>query len=338
MLNESELDKLGILDWSGLANRFKKPDLLLGNGFSTSLSPRLDYSSLFDKFLANCNTKNQRIFNAFDTTNFEFILERLSNARDVNQIFRIRAGEIEDAINHLKNGLIKTIQDVHPRWTATDQQQLERIADQLNRFNDIFTLNYDLYLYRIILILNDKHRHGEEVREYSDYFWTGYDTEFVLFDPSTEFKGYRHPYYLHGALFLFKEPFYDYDLKLRGANFPGELLEVISERIKEGRMPLFVTEGTPEQKRQAISRSRYLTFALEKLQDSNKGLVIFGTSLSEPDRHIIDAINQNERDLAVSIHIGTKSKDEVKSTKYQIKSKFPRHKVVFFDSKTLFDF
>ena len=338
MLNGKELDELGILDWLALANRFRRSDLLLGNGFSISLTPRLDYRSLFNKFLANCSTKNRRIFKSFDTTNFEFILERLSNAKDVNRIFKIRAGEIEDAIDHLKDGLIKTIQDVHPRWTETDQQQLERIADQLNRFNDIFTLNYDLYLYRIILILNDKHRRGEEVREYSDYFWTDYDTKFVRFDPSTEYKGYRHPYYLHGVLFLFKESFYDYDLKLRKANSPGELLEVISESIKEGRMPLFVSEGTPEQKRQAINRSHYLTFALEKLEQSNKGLVIFGTSLSEPDRHIIDAINRNERDLAVSIHIGAKSKDEVKSAKYQIKSKFPRHKVVFFNSKTLFDF
>ena len=48
---------------------------------------------------------------------------------------------------------------------------------QLNRFNDVFTLNYDLYLYRIILVLNDKYRRDENVRQYSDYFWDHYDDQ-----------------------------------------------------------------------------------------------------------------------------------------------------------------
>jgi len=336
MLSENELAKLGILGWSVLADQFTGSDLLLGNGFSLNITPRLHYDSLFDEFLAKCSPKNRRIFESFETTNFEFILEKLSNAKDVNEIFRIRTAEIEDAIDCLKGGLIDTIEAVHPRWAETDQQQLERIALQLYRFEDVFTLNYDLYLYRIILILNDRHRRGENARPYSDYFWEGYDEQFLHFSPSTEFEGYRHPYYLHGALFLFKESFHD--LKLRKADSSEELIELIGDSIKEGRMPLFVSEGTHEQKWEAISRSSYLRFALEKLENSEKRLVIFGTSLSDPDKHIVDAINQTKRDLAVSIHIGTKSKDEVKSAEFSIRSKFPGHKVEFFNSNTLFDF
>jgi hypothetical protein len=141
---------------------------------------------------------------------------------------------------------------------------------------------------------------------------------------------------LHGALFLFKESLYE--LKLRKADSPEELIEVISTTIREGRIPLFVSEGTHRQKEEAISRSEYLRFALERLRQSQRNLVIFGTSLSDPDRHIIDAINQNERDLAVSIHLGTKSRDEVESTKYSIKSKFPEHRIKFFNSQALFSF
>jgi hypothetical protein len=143
-------------------------------------------------------------------------------------------------------------------------------------------------------------------------------------------------YYLHGALFLFKEPSYAYDLKLRRGGSGVELIEVISRNIRDGRMPLFVSEGTAEQKKQAISRSDYLTFALEKLASSGKALVIFGTSLSDQDRHIVDTINENKRVLAVSIHIDTKSRREIESTEYQIRSKFPEHELVFFDSSTLF--
>ena len=344
MVNENDLDELDIQTWSAIAAGFREADLLLGNGFSVSITPRLDYRSLFDRFLGECSIESRNIFTRFETSNFELILQKLSDARDVDRIFGIRAERIEDAADELKDGLIRTIQGVHPRWTETDEQQLERIALKIDEFDDVFTLNYDLYLYRVILILKDRlearRRDGENVREYSDYFWQNYDTQFLRFDsdPSHDFHGYRHQYYLHGALFLFKEPSYDYDLKLRRAESREELIEVISKNIKAGRMPLFVSEGTPEQKEQAISRSEYLTFARKRLAMSDKALVIFGTSLSDSDRHIVNAINQNKRELAVSIHIGTKLKDEVKTAEHLIRSKFPRHELVFFDSSTLFAF
>ena len=336
MLGEKELHELGILNWSALAGNFNMADLLLGNGFSVNITSRLDYNSLFDEFLKRGSSKEARIFESFGTNNFELILEKLLNAKDVNEIFKIDTSGIEDSIECLKVGLIKTIEAVHPRWAEADHEKLQQIAMQLNRFNDVFTLNYDLYLYRIILVLKDKYRHGENVGQYSDYFWDHYDKQFLCFESSKEFEGYRHPYYLHGALFLFKESLYE--LKLRKADSPEELIEVISTTIREGRIPLFVSEGTHRQKEEAISRSEYLRFALERLRQSQRNLVIFGTSLSDPDRHIIDAINQNERDLAVSIHLGTKSRDEVESTKYSIKSKFPEHRIKFFNSQALFSF
>jgi hypothetical protein len=335
MLGKNELDKLGIQDWSAIAAECEGSDLLLGNGFSLILAPSLHYNSLFEKFIANCNSRDEGIFRSFETPNFEFILEKLSNAKDVNKIFGIGSSEIKDAIGCLKEGLIKTIETVHPRWGKTDQQHLRRIAAKLDRFKDIFTLNYDLYLYRIILILNDEHRNGKKVQPYSDYFWEDYDDKFLRFSSSKEFEGYRHPYYLHGALFLFRG-LVD-DLKLRRANFPEELIEVIGDTIREGRLPLFVSEGTYEQKWRAIRRSHYLEFALEKLKKSDNNLVIFGTSLSDPDAHIVNAIAQNKRDLAVSIHIHTKSRDEVVSAKYRIRSMFPRHQISFFRADTLFD-
>lgn len=336
MPSKRELNETGILNWSVLAKRFGGSDLLLGNGFSINIAPRLRYDSLFDEFLIRCGPKYRKRFRSFNTTNFEIILEKLSNAKDVNKIFNIETTEIEYSIECLKDGLIKTIEAVHPRWAKTNQAQLERIAIRLNTFTNVYTLNYDLYLYRIILILKDKHRDDRSIAQYSDYFWESYDEKFLCFDTSQEFKGYRHPYYLHGALFLFRES--SYDLKLRKADSPAELMEVIGNTIREGRMPLFVSEGTPEQKKESIGRSSYLRFALKKLEESDNSLVIFGTSLSEPDKHIINAINSNQRDLAISIHAGSKSDDELISEKHRIKSKFPRHKVKFFHSDTLFNF
>lgn len=336
MADERDLGELGILNWSELAKKFNRADILLGNGFSVNITPRLRYDSLFDKFLTECQPKGKRIFRSFGTTNFEIILQKLSNAKDVNRIFGIETSEIEDSVEGLKDGLVRTIGAVHPRWAETDPVQLERIALELNRFHNVYTLNYDLYLYRIILILKDKRRNDANIGQYSDYFWEGYDDNFLCFDTSKKFEGYRHPYYLHGALFLFKES--SYDLKLKKANSNEELMEVIENNIREGRMPLFVSEGTYSQKMEAIGQSTYLRFTLDKLKESESSLVIFGTSLSDPDKHIVDAINRNNRDLAISIHIGTKSKDQLKSIEHYIKSKFPSHKVRFFNSDTLFHF
>ena len=87
MPDEIELGKLEILDWSALARRFEKAELILGNGFSINITPRLRYDSLFDKFLTECGDTDRQRFSSFNTTNFEIILEKLSNAREVNKIF-----------------------------------------------------------------------------------------------------------------------------------------------------------------------------------------------------------------------------------------------------------
>lgn len=342
MLNEEELNELGVSDWKILAKDFRELDLLLGNGFSLNFTDRFDYKSLFKKFLAKCNPKHRHIFKSFETTNFEFILGKLLHAIFVNRIFNIddsRIEEMEEASQCLKDGLVETIQDIHPLAGDIDKERLERIGDQLSNFNDIFTLNYDLSLYRIILVLNDKHRRGESVGQYSDYFWDNYDAQFLCFATSEEFEGYKHPYYLHGALFLFKEA--SYDLKLRReADSSMELVKLIKDAIQGGRMPLFVSEGTHEDKLEAIRQSDYLKFALNRLKEAENSLVIFGTSLANPDQHIVDAINRNDRDLAVSIHIyDTKSKEKVRSEINWMKHKFEDyHTVKFFKSETLFKF
>jgi Domain of unknown function (DUF4917) len=51
--------------------------------------------------------------------------------------------------------------------------------------------------------------------------------------------------------------------------------------------PLLVSEGTAEDKYQAIARSPYLSFGLASLSDHSGGLVIFGSSLRDEDKHLI---------------------------------------------------
>jgi len=117
MLNEKELAELGVLDWKSLAKDFGNSDLLLGNGFSLNISDRFAYKSLFKEFLKKCSRKDHHIFKSFETPNFEFILEKLLHAIFVNRIFGIddaRIEEMEEASQCLKDGLVETIQDIHP--------------------------------------------------------------------------------------------------------------------------------------------------------------------------------------------------------------------------------
>jgi len=266
-------------------------------------------------------------------------LEILIDAKRVNELFEIDTDNrrIDGAIKFLKNGLIESIRNNHPRSSQINQEQLQRLSIQLNNFSDIFTLNYDLFLYHIILKMKDKSDKENRDAPYSDYFWGEYDEQFKQF-MDYDYPNRKHIYYLHGALFLFKIP--PDTLKLRRGDAPRELIEMIGDVITRGIMPLFVSEGHYKEKLKAIERSNYLSFCYEALEQSKNKLVIFGSSLSSQDAHIANAINykRNNRELAIAIHIGNKSKDELEREMKSLKAKFKFHKIYFFDSETIFKF
>ena len=103
---------------------------------------------------------------------------------------------------------------------------------------------------------------------------------------------------------------------------------------------MFVSEGNPEDKVEAIKHSAYLNFAIENLQKSDKSLVIYGTSLSSPDFHIVDAINHNNnsRKLAISIYSAEETVDETREEIKRLRDMFVNHKIKFFNPNTLFEF
>ncbi len=339
MVSEKQLETLGVLNWSVLAKDFEGANLLLGNGFSINLAGHFNYKSLFEEFLELCTTSDRKIFSSFKTNNFERIQEILIDAKKVNELFKIAtdSSRIDDAIKVLKDGLIKSIRNTHLSSAQIDRNQLQQLSMQLNNFGDIFTLNYDLFLYHIILQMKDKSVKQNKEAPYSDFFWGEYDERFKQFMNYDDYPR-NHVYYLHGALFLFKIP--PDTLKLRRGGAPRELIEMIGEVITRGRMPLFVSEGKYKEKLEAIKSSNYLSSCYEVLEQSKNPLVIFGSSLSEQDAHIANAINykRNNRELAIAIHIGNKSKDKLEKEMKRLKGKFKFHKIYFFDSETIFKF
>ncbi len=345
MSSEKQLKELGIENWStsALANDFNGADLLLGNGFSLNLTGHFKYTSLFEEFLKQCEPSKCKIFRSFGTNNFELIQESLINAKKINKLFSIidTKHEIDDAIKLLKNGLIKSIGKTHPISSQIDWNQLQQLSIQLNNFGDIFTLNYDLFLYHIIMQMKDESKKQKKDAPYSDYCWGEYGEYNEQFKQFMDYDDYRHKhvYYLHGALFLFKIP--PDTLKLRRGDEPKELVAMIGNVIIRGIMPLFVSEGKYKEKLKAIERSNYLSFCYDSLEKSQNKLVIFGSSLSYQDTHIANAINykkRNKRELAIAIHIVNKSKDELEKEMKRLKAKFKSHTIHFFNSETIFKF
>lgn len=297
---------------------------------------------MFEEFLDQCNSEDHKLFEGFATTNFESIQEQLLNAKKVNELLGLPTELIDPAVEKLRRGLITSVESNHPRAGDIDVRELQKASEALDPFKDVYTFNYDLLLYRMIMFSKDRSK-TLGVRRHNDYFWSEYNNEFLEFKDFDHY-GNKHVYFLHGALFLFPGGRFDYynDLKLRRGNESfDELIEVVSREIEQGILPLFVSEGTPQEKMRVISGSPYLSFAYRSLEESERRLVIYGWSMSSQDVHMLSALsphrrNRPKRTLAVSIYVGNKSKTELQDEVSAVKARLSHHKVTLFDSSTLF--
>jgi len=348
MISQDQLRKLGIYSWADLENDFKNSNILLGNGFSRSLADTFNYESLFTEFLSKCPSEYANIFRKFDTTNFENIMEKLTYAKYVNELFDKQEPKIEEAARILQDGLITTIRDIHPKSEAIFWDRLETIANKMRFFSDIYTLNYDLFIYHIIMILKDQFEKNQQqlnppehkkLWQYSDAFYgEEYDGRFKCCQYYIASNWHRAIYYLHGALFIFGFGEQIDEMKLIRKGRGIELIELIGDTIKEGDMPVFVCEGSSDKKLEQIKSSSYLEWVYKGFAKKEKQkFVVFGCSLSQQqDTHIIDALDKPANSLAISLHIGEKTIDKLKIAERGYENKFTKAEVHFFDSETLF--
>jgi hypothetical protein len=337
MISEEELQRHNIIKWSLIQPRYTKPNLLLGNGFSLQFSNRFSYNSLFEIFLENCDETHHRLFTEFGTTNFELIQKYLNYALKVNGILDLSTEEINTAIEQLKNGLIKTIEEVHPRIHDIDLDQLENVAQQLSEFGDIYTTNYDLYLYHIIMKSIDISQSQKGYIAYQDYFWGNQAP--VGFKQFMSYQNYNYKdiFYLHGSLFIFREDLVD--TKLLRTDENTELIDLIADQIRNDKIPTFITEGSGNDKLKSITNNNYLSFCLKQLTNSEKPIIVFGNGLGDFDNHILKAIKQKPKDIIYSIYCGERTMDDINAEKFNFLSKFNNYpkEIEFINSATLFD-
>jgi len=229
--------------------------------------------------------------------------------------------------------LIRAVEATHPRADELPRDRLTGISEALDHFDDVYTTNYDCLLYHIVMISKDRHEADRRIRPYNDYFWDRLDNDHLGFKNYQHYPQYKHIYYLHGALFLFRRSYAD--VKIRRTE-GVELVEQVAIAIRQGEIPLFVSEGRPNEKKEAIYRSDYLRFAGDHLEKARDTLVVYGSSLSEPDRHVAAAIRNGTRRIAFALHRGARSEIEVENEQLRVIQALGGVDVHFFWSNELF--
>lgn len=289
-----------VIEYSDVLEAIKdtpKRHLILGNGFSISLSPKIfTYGSLFKKSGVIDHVKFSALFKSLDTEDLELVIKHLVSAAKIIRVYEgsdsKTAREIESDANELKEILAESIARHHPAhpFEITDDQYIS-CRQFLSEYQNKYTLNYDVLLYwtlmrdeldKIYLHPDDGFRHNKDEPDAPWVTWQ------QAHSPSV--------YNLHGALHLF-----DMDSKIvkyTWSRTDVPILSQIKKSLDSNKYPIFVSEGTSESKRARILHNAYLHKALRSLEscaDNSKSVfVIYGHSLDPNDDHILSALERGK--------------------------------------------
>ena len=291
-----------IYDWQDISVNFSD-SILLGNGASISIDSSFTYSSLKEHAINHgLLTHNvERLFDYFKTDDFELILRLVWQANKVNIALDIKDQQTKVAYEHVRDCLIRAVRSIHPEYYEVEQQ-FPYIAKFLSSFNTVFSLNYDLTLYWILMYAN-RELNGHS---FKDCFIHGeFDCDWWRFRDSISQWDRRSTlvFYPHGSLVLARNVI-EKELKLR-VQAGNDLLRSILTYWESGDyIPLFVSEGISSQKISAIQNSHYLnTVYREIIPTIGHNLTIFGWGCGEHDIHILKRIKEsNVGKIAISVY------------------------------------
>jgi hypothetical protein len=324
----------------------KRPiSLLIGNGFSMAYDKDIfSYNALYEFITNQKDELLIRLFSAIKTKNFELIMQQLDTTLALLEAFesdpQLRE-KIRAASEKLKQGLLVSVKALHPEHVfKVPEEKSIACANFLHIFLDrqghIFTANYDLLLYWVLMrqsvpraidgfgkvLLNPKEVELGEDQEWSELHWGPNQSE-------------QNIHFLHGALHLFDT---GTGVEKEQYDHGTYLLEKIAARLNAGEYPIFVTAGDGDEKLAHIRHNSYLSYCYDQLSNLDGSLITFGFNFGQYDDHLIAAINQAAKygskkpPKLWSIYIGVYSQagyDHIKS----IESKF-HTKVKIFDAKT----
>lgn len=282
--------------------------LLLGNGFSMALRPDIfSYKRLFEEADFSAIPQVREVFLELGTFDFENVIRGLILSPKIVNVYakhlklqlNILMEHLKKDAEQLKSILVQTIASKHPHkvYDIEDCKYLS-CRNFLNNFNKVYTLNYDLLLYWAML-------HDDDINSFN------IDDGFRLSDLEygagyRKFDSPHSPkfFFLHGALHIF-----DAGKEIRKYTWSDTripIMEQIRSALDQNLFPLFVAEGTSEEKITKINHSAYLSKALRSFESicNNKpgALFVYGHSLDDNDEHIIEKIKKgNIKSIYVSL-------------------------------------
>jgi hypothetical protein len=287
--------------------------LLLGNGSSIAVWPQFGYGSLLDR--AHLSRNDRRLFSTLGTSNFESVLRALHLAEVV---CRQEGHDYRDArvrYRAVRRALVRGVNSVHVGWSSVTVAIRRQMRNEMLRFRTVYSTNYDLLVYWAVMT--------DRTADFRDYFW-GPGHSFDASDVDVP-AGVTRVLYLHGALHLYRV----------GEGGTAKLVAGSSDLLSRvgaatAPVPLFISEGRSQDKRGAIARSDYLSFVKDEFEADDGPLVVFGHSLGEQDDHLLPAIDQRSRRVAVSVMPGKRSAVIVR--KAELKERLPHARLSFFDA------
>lgn len=318
--------------------------LLLGNGFSIAYDKIFSFKNLFDhavnKSLIGINSPLYNMFlYDFKTYDFERVIKKLEESIIV--YFRYHNypyynNNLYKDIDNLKKILINVLSELHPEHAAIlNEFNYMYSKTFIKEYDSIFTLNYDLLLTWVILKLQDDINYKNRSRlRVNDGFGRPI-SNLTFIENNLE----QTIYYLHGALHIFDEGFYIN--KITSKYGDKSLIQQIRDNIfYDNKYPLFVSEGTWQNKLLKIKKNIYLNHCYNSLKNlgfytnvqDNDSLVIFGTLLKSNDNHILEAIKQNN---IKNIYIGVSSYYKIQEECSHIFKELKNKNLYFYDYNTV---
>ncbi|MEA5551320.1 DUF4917 family protein [Anabaena cylindrica UHCC 0172] len=263
-----------------------KPSILLGNGFSLAWRNDLfNYANLLE--VADFTDRNDEIkalFKLSETYDFEAVMRSLVAAKTVLKAYggnEALVEIIEKDQQLLKDALITAISTTHPSRPAdVTNDQFISVRRFLSRYDQIFTVNYDLLFYWARnmndlppenYLTDDGFRTG--------YKWQGHGTN-------------QEAHFLHGGLHIFDSgtAIEKHTNTQRGTG----IIDLVKANLEKGKFPLFVSEPNSIKKKQKIEHNPYLNFCFRALETVTGTFFIQGHSMDENDKHIFDQLRRSK--------------------------------------------
>ncbi len=234
-----------------LSKRNKPIHLLMGNGFSIAYNHEIfSYNKLYDFIEKLDDPLLEKLFGVINTKNFEQIMRQLDSFIDVAKAFDAEPKlikKLKKAHKTIQKSLIDAVSELHPEHVFEIEREKSKacfnfLSQYLNKDGNIFSTNYDLLLYWVLMrndasvsidgfgrvLLNPEELKKGEEGEWSEELYWGSN------------KSNQNVFYVHGAL-----PLFDTNIEIEKEQYDTHhyLLGNIKERMRSHEYPIFVTAG-----------------------------------------------------------------------------------------------